>query len=305
MDLERLSEFAQAARCGSMKKLSEETRVPQATLAARLRSFENELGVELFRRSPSGIVLTQAGERLLPSAEEILEDLRQLRYELREAERHRYRRLRIAVTGSGLPLYLGPFLDELNLRYPDMSLELFDDTRFSIEDGLRSGAVDIYFAPVMSEFEIPGLTKTTVAASSQYVLMSRSHRLAYRNTVSFKELDGESFVLYPRTKESSIRDFQLCNLKASGITYKVYESETSPLFYKLLVPIGKGLILSPRDMMDLPPNTVCVSVTDVPHPAAPCFFYDRALLNEETEAFVRDYVIFAKEAHRREHRAAL
>ncbi len=305
MDLERLSEFAQAARCGSMKKLSEETGVPQATLAARLRSFENELGVELFRSSPSGIVLTQAGERLLPSAEEILEDLRQLRYELREAERHRYRRLRIAVTGSGLPLYLGPFLDELNLRYPDMSLELFDDTRFSIEDGLRSGTVDIYFAPVMSEFEIPGLTKTTVAASSQYVLMSWSHRLAYRNTVSLKELDGESFVLYPRTKESSIRDFQFCNLKASGITYKVYESETSPLFYKLLVPIGKGLILSPRDMMDLPPNTVCVSVTDVPHPAAPCFFYDRALLNEETEAFVRDYVIFAKEAHRREHRAAL
>lgn len=266
------------------------------------KGFRN---VELFRRSPSGIVLTQAGERLLPSAEEILEDLRQLRYELREAERHRYRRLRIAVTGSGLPLYLGPFLDELNLRYPDMSLELFDDTRFSIEDGLRSGTVDIYFAPVMSEFEIPGLTKTTVAASSQYVLMSRSHRLAYRNTVSLKELDGESFVLYPRTKESSIRDFQFCNLKASGITYKVYESETSPLFYKLLVPIGKGLILSPRDMMDLPPNTVCVSVTDVPHPAAPCFFYDRALLNEETEAFVRDYVIFAKEAHRREHRAAL
>lgn len=266
------------------------------------KGFRN---VELFRRSPSGIVLTQAGERLLPSAVAILEDLRQLRYELREAERHRYRRLRIAVTGSGLPLYLGPFLDELNLRYPDMSLELFDDTRFSIEDGLRSGAVDIYFAPVMSEFEIPGLTKTTVAASSQYVLMSRSHRLAYRNTVSLKELDGESFVLYPRTKESSIRDFQFCNLKASGITYKVYESETSPLFYKLLVPIGKGLILSPRDMMDLPPNTVCVSVTDVPHPAAPCFFYDRALLNEETEAFVRDYVIFAKEAHRREHRAAL
>lgn len=58
MDLERLSEFAQAARCGSMKKLSKETGVPQATLAARLRSFENELGVELFRRSPSGTVLT-------------------------------------------------------------------------------------------------------------------------------------------------------------------------------------------------------------------------------------------------------
>lgn len=305
MDLDRLAEFARAARCGSLKRLSQELGLPQATLAARLKAFEEDLGLELFERSARGLTLTQAGERLLPSAEEILDSLRQLRGELREAERHRYRRLRIAVSGSGLPLYLGPFLDELNLRYPDMSLELLDDSRFSIEDGLRSGAVDIYFAAVTRDFEIPGLTKTMVAASSQYVLLPRSHRLANRTTLSVKELDGESFVLYPRTKENSIRDFQLRNLKASGISYKVYESETSPLFYKLLVPIGKGLILSPRDMMDLPPNTVCISVTDIPFPAAPCFFYDRASLSEETEAFVRDYVIFAKEAHRREHRAAL
>lgn len=305
MDLDRLAEFARAARCGSLKRLSQELGLPQATLAARLKAFEEDLGLELFERSARGLTLTQAGERLLPSAEEILDSLRQLRGELREAERHRYRRLRIAVSGSGLPLYLGPFLDELNLRYPDMSLELLDDSRFSIEDGLRSGAVDIYFAAVTRDFEIPGLTKTMVAASSQYVLLPRSHRLANRTTLSVKELDGESFVLYPRTKENSIRDFQLRNLKASGISYKVYESETSPLFYKLLVPIGKGLILSPRDMMDLPPNTVCISVTDIPFPAAPCFFYDRASLGEETEAFVRDYVIFAKEAHRREHRAAL
>ena len=266
MDLDRLAEFARAARCGSLKRLSQELGLPQATLAARLKAFEEDLGLELFERSARGLTLTQAGERLLPSAEEILDSLRQLRGELREAERHRYRRLRIAVSGSGLPLYLGPFLDELNLRYPDMSLELLDDSRFSIEDGLRSGAVDIYFAAVTRDFEIPGLTKTMVAASSQYVLLPRSHRLANRTTLSVKELDGESFVLYPRTKENSIRDFQLRNLKASGISYKVYESETSPLFYKLLVPIGKGLILSPRDMMDLPPNTVCISVTDIPLP---------------------------------------
>ena len=202
------------------------------------------------------------------------------------------------------PVYakkLGVDLDELYVSQPDTGEQALDIT----DSLIRSGAVDIYFAAVTRDFEIPGLTKTMVAASSQYVLLPRSHRLANRTTLSVKELDGESFVLYPRTKENSIRDFQLRNLKASGISYKVYESETSPLFYKLLVPIGKGLILSPRDMMDLPPNTVCISLTDIPFPAAPCFFYDRASLGEETEAFVRDYVIFAKEAHRREHRAAL
>lgn len=94
----------------------------------------------------------------------------------------------------GLPLYLGPFLDELNLKYPDISLELLDDSRYSIEEGLRSGEVDIYFASVMRDFEIPGLTKTTVTASSQYLLLPRFHRLANRTTVSLRELDGECFI---------------------------------------------------------------------------------------------------------------
>lgn len=241
--------------------------MPPATLSARLRGFEKELGMELFRRVAGGLALTEAGERLLPSAEEILASLRQVRGELKEAERHRYSRLRIGITGSGLPLYLGPFLDELNLKYPDISLELLDDSRYSIEEGLRSGEVDIYFASVMRDFEIPGLTKTTVTASSQYLLLPRFHRLANRTTVSLRELDGECFIPYPRTRENCLRDFQFRNLEASGIS--------------------------------------CISVSDVPYPAAPCFFYDRASLNEEAEAFVRDYVIFAKEAHRREHRAAL
>lgn len=241
--------------------------MPPATLSARLRGFEKELGMELFRRVAGGLALTEAGERLLPSAEEILASLRQLRGELKEAERHRYSRLRIGITGSGLPLYLGPFLDELNLKYPDISLELLDDSRYSIEEGLRSGEVDIYFASVMRDFEIPGLTKTTVTASSQYLLLPRFHRLANRTTVSLRELDGECFIPYPRTRENCLRDFQFRSLEASGIS--------------------------------------CISVSDVPYPAAPCFFYDRASLNEEAEAFVRDYVIFAKEAHRREHRAAL
>lgn len=126
--------------------------MPPATLSARLRGFEKELGMELFRRVAGGLALTEAGERLLPSAEEILASLRQLRGELKEAELHRYSRL-------------------------------------------RSGEVDIYFASVMRDFEIPGLTKTTVTASSQYLLLPRSHRLANRTTVSLRELDGSA--LYP------------------------------------------------------------------------------------------------------------
>jgi len=63
--------------------------------------------------------------------------------------------------------------------------------RYGIVDGLQSGAVDIYFAPVMSDFAPKGLVKVPVSTSSQYVILPRHHRLADRIMVSIRELDGE------------------------------------------------------------------------------------------------------------------
>ncbi len=47
MDLDRLSEFAAVARGGNIKAVAQELGVPPATLSARLRGFEKELGMEL------------------------------------------------------------------------------------------------------------------------------------------------------------------------------------------------------------------------------------------------------------------
>lgn len=301
MELDRLKEFEAIARLGSVKKAAKELGCSSATLSARMQGFEEKLGTELFSRQRGGLGLTDAGERLLGSAAEILGDVDRLKRQLQAAEAHSYRRLRLAVTGSALPLFLGPFLDRLNLSYPDMALEILDDTTWSIEEGLRSGAVDIYFAPVMGDFKIPGMTKEMIAPSNQYVLLPRSHPLSARNSVSLRELDGEHFIPYPETMETCIRDFMLRNLRDSGIRYSLFHDPVSPQFYKLLVPIGKGLVLLPTPIMELPPNTVLVTVSDLKYPAAPCFFYDKNSVNPEIHAFVRDYKAFVKEMRQHEH----
>lgn len=301
MELDRLKEFEVIARLGSIKKAAKELDCSFATLSARMQSFEKRLDTELFQHHRDGIALTSAGERMLGSAVEILTEVEQLKQQLQAAEAHSYRRLRLAVTGSALPLFLGPFLDRLNLSYPDMQLELLDDTDWSIEEGLRSGAVDIYFAPVMVDYKIPGITKEMITPSSQYVLLPRSHPLFSRNAISLRELDGECFIPYPETMETCIRDFTLRNLRDSGIRYSLFPDPVSPQFYKLMVPIGKGLILLPTPIMEMPPNTVLVTVSDLKYPAASCFFYDKNTGNPEVHAFVRDYKAFVKEMRRHEH----
>ena len=114
------------------------------------------------------------------------------------------------------------------------------------------------------------------------------------SVISIRELDGEQFILYPKTAEPAIRDFQLKNLRDSSIRYTLYESDTSVLFSKLLVPIGKGLLLYTHTL-DLPPNTVCIPVTDLPYHASICFFYLKGSTNPDVTAFVKDYLAFTKE----------
>lgn len=302
MDFDRLAEFAVIAKCGSIQKAARELGLSGATLSARLLRFEGHLGTPLFLRTGQTLTLTAAGQQLLPTAEEILAKYRMLQREMRAVQAHTYHHLRLAISGSNLPLHLGPFLDQLNLAYPDMQLEILDDRQYGIVDGLQSGAVDIYFAPVMESFNPRGISKNPISASSQYVVLPRNHRLADRTMVSIRELDREQFLLYPRTAEPAIRDFQLRNLEDSGIRYTLYDAETSPLFYKLLVPVGKGILLRPTPMMDLPPNAVCLPITDLRHPATPCFFYDKANSKADVLAFVRDFSNFAKEVGRHDHR---
>ena len=302
MDLDRLEEFSAVARLGSIKLAARELGISPATLSARIIKFEKLLGTSLFHRSGSGLTLTEAGECLLPNAMEILRSYKRIQRDVRTIHEHSYNRLRIAITGSTLPMHLGPFLDRLNQDHPNIQIELLDDNRFGIVDGLLSGYVDLYFATVLEDFPCKGLSQNPIFSPTPHIVLPRSHRLADRTMISIRELDREQFLLYPCTAEPAIRDFQLRNLQDSGIHYTLYDSDTSVRFYKLLVPVGKGLLLRPTPMMDTPPNTVCIPVTDLPHSVTTCFFYNETNPNPDVLAFARD---FTKEVRQREHRQIL
>lgn len=296
MELDRFAEFTLIAKYKNIKKAAQELNVSCATLSSRLLRFEEQIGASLFTRTSQGMLLTDCGRQLLPNTADILLDYKLMGQNMQTAQVYAHQRLRIAVSGSNLPMFLGPFLDRLNQIYPSINLELMDDRQFGIVDGIKSGEVDIYFAPVMEDFDPQGLSKKVIAPASQYVILPRSHPLAEQSALSITDLDGEQFLLYPETAEPTIRNFQLKNLQASEIRYTLYESGTAPLFYKLLVPIGKGIMFQPYSMMDIPPNAVCVPLSRLPCPAVNCFFYDERNPSENVQAFVTDFPLFAKEA---------
>src|SRR5215468_2356234 len=68
MDAADLKVFAAVARIGGMNRAANELHTVQSNVTARVRTLEEELGVQLFHRGRKGVTLTAAGKRLLPYA---------------------------------------------------------------------------------------------------------------------------------------------------------------------------------------------------------------------------------------------
>ena len=304
MDLNRLEEFTIIAKHLSIKKAAAELHISPATLSSRLNNFEKSLGVSLFHRNSSTLSLSPSGQKLLADANSITQFVHSLKEEIRRDSSTSLQHLRIMVVGFGLPFYLGPYLDIVSKKNPSLQLDILDDTYCSIEEGLKNNLVDLVFAPTMAHSCPEGIARHVLATAHQYVLVPEFHRLANSASVSLKDLDGESFILYPN-KETSLYNFQIENLRSSGIRYQIYESSTAANFYQLLVPIGKGLVLTPfHAFMDLP-NTRNIPIRDISYPAPSSLLYSRDHIRPEAKAFAQDFLKFVKEASSHDNRKAI
>jgi DNA-binding transcriptional LysR family regulator len=84
MSLVQLQSFVAVAEEQHVGRAARRLHVTQPPLTRRIRALEDELGVSLFVRTPRGMQLCEAGERLLPRARRILAAVEEARRALSE-----------------------------------------------------------------------------------------------------------------------------------------------------------------------------------------------------------------------------
>jgi LysR family nitrogen assimilation transcriptional regulator len=84
VDLKQLEYFRHVAELGSFTRAASFLSVVQPALSRQVRQLEVELGQNLFERNGRGVVLTDAGTRLLEHARGILMQIGRARQELED-----------------------------------------------------------------------------------------------------------------------------------------------------------------------------------------------------------------------------
>ena len=142
MDLKQLEYFRHVAELGSFTRAASFLSVVQPALSRQVRQLETELGQNLFERNGRGVILTDAGTRLLEHARGILTQVGRARQELEDQ--------RNGDSGHftlGLPPTLGrsvtvPLVKAFDRRLPNAQLATVEGLSAYIVEWLNLGRID-------------------------------------------------------------------------------------------------------------------------------------------------------------------
>ncbi|RNF34327.1 LysR substrate-binding domain-containing protein [Paracoccus methylarcula] len=115
-----LRAFEVAARHMSFTIAADELSLTQAAISQQIRGLEAHLGVELFKRLPRGVALTEAGRAYLPAVRDGIDRMAVATEEIFGSGRIRELTLRINLVF--LVNWLAPRLRRFRANYPDIVL---------------------------------------------------------------------------------------------------------------------------------------------------------------------------------------
>lgn len=292
MDFDKLQEFLVVAEEKSFTKAAKRLGLAPNVLSTRMHIFEDSLNAQLIRRVRNGIELTESGKALLPNAEMLFKSYRNTIDVLNELKDHMFQSLCLQFCSQIMASELGPYLDVFCRKHPQMLLDIYDENSCQIRNGLFSGKVDISFV-ICRENDFKDISGRIPLSyfPNMYVHLPVDHALANEKEVSFLDLSGETFILYPNMADPWVRRLQMSMLDQSGIDYQIYEESCSPHFHDLLVPIGKGIRLWNWGE-DIAPNTVLIPIVDKGYDTYLYMLYDTGTANPAVVPFINGFLDF-------------
>jgi LysR family transcriptional regulator for metE and metH len=213
LDIRHLKLIVAVTEEKSVTRAGERLHLTQSALSHQLRDIEERLGTPLFLRLNKRMAPTQAGERLLRTARQVLDDLKRVEDDIAQMASHKQGAIRLSTECYTCYHWLPDLLKEFNRKFPGVDVRIVLEATHQPIQALLSGKLDIAIvssAPRDKQLRYHPLFKDELVA-----IMKPDHPLATRPYIRPRDFADQHLFLYVDPKESTL--FHLL-LNPAGVT---------------------------------------------------------------------------------------
>ena len=198
MELRHLRYFVAVAEALNFTKAAALLRVAQPALSRRVQDLEDEIGVDLLKRSSRGVVLTAEGKVFLEKTRHLLkladESVEQVRALARGEEGELHMGYAPAPTVEILP----PALAAFQKAFPRVRVLLHDLSEQELIDGLRNGRLELALMPHGTDSQSVGLEFEMLRSYPICVAVAPTHRFGRLKTITLEMVATEPMIGFNR-----------------------------------------------------------------------------------------------------------
>ena len=187
------------AELHSISKAAEKLYYTQPAISTQIRGLETEYGARLFRRNGKRIELTEAGQELLPIAEQLLKLFEESANAVRRVaavEDHN-----VHIGASGMPgVHVVPQLvAEFKQHYPKHIVAISIANAYQLERMMADGEVDLGIFGRSGPIQKPGrFIEIELFEDPLVLVVGNNHPLALQEIIEAEQLNGEALILPPQ-----------------------------------------------------------------------------------------------------------
>src|SRR3984885_6515974 len=198
MELRHLRYFVAVAEALNFTKAAEQLRIAQPSLGRQVKDLEDEIGVDLLKRSPRGVTLTAEGKLFLEKTRHLLKLADESVEQVRALARGEYGELHVGYAPAPTVEILPPALAAFQKAFPRVRVLLHDCSEQELIDGLRNGRLELALMPRGTGLQAVGREVEPLRSYPICIAVAPTHRFARLKTITLEMVATEAMIGFNR-----------------------------------------------------------------------------------------------------------
>ena len=276
--------FIKIVELGNITKASVELGYSQSAISHVVSSLENELNIKLLIRDRQGVRLTREGEHVFPTIKKIVQEKKNLVYQISELQNLESGTIHVGAFISALLHYVPKLIKSFSNKYPQIQFVVNHGGYQEIEELIYEGNIDCGFVclPTSLKIETIPLFKDRLLAIFPEGTRPEQERFP------IEEIENQSIIMQKEMEYEVLDMLKKYNLNADIKYSSDFEYSMLPM-----VVNGLGMCILPELLLQDTPYKLAIKELDPPAFRTIGIGYNKQYFSPAAQKFVehvRNYI---------------